>query len=229
MQEEIIQQNPNITIDDVDTYKQLKTLQNIYSAEERVREALQKAEEDRIERDQRRRSSHGKVSGMLITDTRELRRELVTLLIELEPLIKEKQEDIGFDYWDGVVIGERGGLWPLGYSSEYFITDPGVEKRIQESGCINEYGQMLGLSCLVDFPHDLSCVSKADISKVKKDKSFEPRIREAFFHIDTMVRAHRYIKEFMHLSGLGLTISTVQDSRLPIPDDVIKRMEALTT
>lgn len=193
---------PTTTIEDVQLYKQIYRIQQVFDIEQRLYTVLENIDEAMM--------------GNYDVNDNEVctmyRKALNKLLMVLEQPMKRQAKTIEYDYWNDP---------PLGHLD---LPDQIVGTNIPREYITNE---LKGLRCLLELPMTLTYSQEIEVSVIGRGSETDMIIHQTQIPYEALVLAHRAIQAFYGKVGLDLSMTNTQLIKIPVDWKKERKVEQL--
>jgi len=193
---------PTTTVEDVQLYKQIYRIQQVFDIEKRLYTILENIDEAMM-------SNHD-ISDYEVCTM--YRKALNKLLMVLEHPMKRQAKTIEYDYWNDAPLGKLE-----------------LPDDILGSNIPQEYigGEMKGLRCLLELPMILTYNQEVEFTVIGRGSETNTVIQQTQIPYESLVLAHRALQEFYGKVGLDLSMTNTQLIQMPVDWKKERRTEQL--
>ena len=193
---------PTTTVEDVQLYKQIYRIQQVFDIEKRLFTVLENIDEAMM--------GNYDINDYEVCTM--YRKALNKLLMVLEHPMKRQAKTIEYDYWNDTPLGMLNfpdDAKATNVSNEY-LTDP-----------------LKGLKCLLELPMVLTYSQDVEFAIIGRGSQTDTIAQQTQIPYESLVLAHRAIQEFYGKVGLDLSMTNTQLIQIPVDWKKERRMEQL--
>ena len=193
---------PTTTIEDVQLYKQIYRIQQVFDIEQRLYTVLENIDEAMMGNYD---INDYEVSTMY-------RKALNKLLMVLEQPMKRQAKTIEYDYWNDT---------PLGHLD--------LPEQILGTNIPREYitNELKGLRCLLELPMTLTYSQEIEVSVIGRGSEIDTIVHQTQIPYESLVLAHRALQAFYGKVGLDLSMTNTQLIKIPVDWKKERKVERL--
>tara|TARA_Y100000590_G_scaffold365176_1_gene423924 strand:- start:500 stop:1108 length:609 start_codon:yes stop_codon:yes gene_type:complete len=193
---------PTTTVEDVQLYKQIYRIQQVFDIEKRLFTVLENIDEAMM--------GNYDINDYEVCTM--YRKALNKLLMVLEHPMKRQAKTIEYDYWNDT---------PLGMLD---LPDGVLGTNIPRHYLTQE---LKGLKCLLELPMTLTYSQEVEFTVIGRGSETDRVVQQTQIPYESLVLAHRAIQEFYGKVGLDLSMTNTQLIQMPVDWKKERRMERL--
>ena len=193
---------PTTTVEDVQLYKQIYRIQQVFDIERRLYSVLENIDDAMM-------SNHDITDYEVCTM---YRKALNKLLMILEHPMKRQAKTIEYDYWNDTSLGKfqlPNDILGTNIPREY-ITE-----------------EMKGLKCLLELPMVLTYSQEVEFTVIGRGSETDRVVQQVQIPYESLVLAHRALQEFYGKVGLDLSMTNTQLIKMPVDWKKQQKVERL--
>jgi hypothetical protein len=193
---------PTTTVEDVQLYKQIYRIQQVFDIEKRLFTVLENIDEAMM--------GNYDINDYEVCTM--YRKALNKLLMVLEHPMKRQAKTIEYDYWENTPLGRLD------------LPDGVLGTNIPRHYLTNE---LKGLKCLLELPMTLTYSQEVEFTVIGRGSETDRVVQQTQIPYESLVLAHRAIQEFYGKVGLDLSMTNTQLIQMPVDWKKERRMERL--
>jgi hypothetical protein len=193
---------PTTTVEDVQLYKQIYRIQQVFDIEKRLYTVLENIDEAMM--------GNYDINDYEVCTM--YRKALNKLLMVLEHPMKRQAKTIEYDYWENTPLGRLD------------LPDGVLGTNIPRHYLTNE---LKGLKCLLELPMTLTYSQEVEFTVIGRGSETDRVVQQTQIPYESLVLAHRAIQEFYGKVGLDLSMTNTQLIQMPVDWKKERRMERL--
>tara|TARA_Y100001973_G_C5180144_1_gene324349 strand:- start:37 stop:645 length:609 start_codon:yes stop_codon:yes gene_type:complete len=193
---------PTTTVEDVQLYKQIYRIQQVFDIEKRLFTVLENIDEAMM--------GNYDINDYEVCTM--YRKALNKLLMVLEHPMKRQAKTIEYDYWENTPLGKLD------------LPDGVLGTNIPRHYLTQE---LKGLKCLLELPMTLTYSQEVEFTVIGRGSETDRVVQQTQIPYESLVLAHRAIQEFYGKVGLDLSMTNTQLIQMPVDWKKERRMERL--
>ena len=193
---------PTTTVEDVQLYKQIYRIQQVFDIEQRLYKILENIDEAMM--------GNYDINDYEVCTM--YRKALIKLLMVLEHPMKRQAKTIECDYWNDT---------PLGHLA---LPDQIVGTNVPREYLTDE---LKGLRCLLELPMTLTYSQEIELSLIGRGSEMELVAQQTQIPYESLVLAHRALQAFYGKVGLDLSMTNTQLIKMPVDWKKERKVEQL--
>jgi len=193
---------PTTTVEDVQLYKQIYRIQQVFDIEKRLFTVLENIDEAMM--------GNYDINDYEVCTM--YRKALNKLLMVLEHPMKRQAKTIEYDYWENTPLGKLQ------------LPDNVLGTNIPRQYLTKE---LKGLKCLLELPMTLTYSQEVEFTVIGRGSETDRVVQQTQIPYESLVLAHRAIQEFYGKVGLDLSMTNTQLIQMPVDWKKERRMEQL--
>lgn len=193
---------PTTTVEDVQLYKQIYRIQQVFDIEKRLYTVLENIDEAMM--------GNYDINDYEVCTM--YRKALNKLLMVLEHPMKRQAKTIEYDYWNDTPLGK------LEFPDNILGTN--IERKYLTA-------EMKGLKCLLELPMILTYSQEVEFTVIGRGSETDMVVQQTQIPYESLVLAHRAIQEFYGKVGLDLSMTNTQLIQMPVDWKKQQKVERL--
>lgn len=193
---------PTTTVEDVQLYKQIYRIQQVFDIEQRLYTVLENIDEAMM--------GNYDINDYEVCTM--YRKALNKLLMVLEQPMKRQAKTIEYDYWNDTPLGR------LNFPEQILGTNIPREYLTDE---------LKGLRCLLELPMTLTYSHEIEVAVIGRGSEMELVAHQTQIPYESLVLAHRALQAFYGKVGLDLSMTNTQLIKMPVDWKKERKVEQL--